>query len=265
MTMSYIEKYRTLYPVVSHKYRLLIFQIPKVGCSAIIRWVARLDGIHKSHEHFDYTQDRTRFNGIRHCAVYGNIHACAELMMRGIECIDDPSYLKCLFVRNPWSRLVSYYLANYGDENSGILGMYGPKIRASLKNPTEITFAEFVYHIVPHFDDVHFRPQRSSLETADGSLVTIDFLRRFERLPEAINELAQIRGITEPFTAMVNSNVNAYSDEEFHGKRICDIAHPHLPYPYPNYRFFYDTPLRDFVAQRYRVDIDLFRHTFDEG
>jgi len=135
------------------------------------------------------------------------------------------TYFKFGFVRNPWDRAVSLYERREGMQ---------------LRN--RMTFEEFIdwmklasstcLHPVPH------RYQLDWFVNPNGDVI-VDFIGRYERLPEDWAKIAARLGITVPLPRV---NVN--------------------PGRTRHYTEYYSARTRDLVAARFAVDIEFFGYEF---
>jgi chondroitin 4-sulfotransferase 11 len=139
------------------------------------------------------------------------------------------SYYKFAFVRNPWSRLVSWY-------NMCIERPTTPFMRLVKREAN--TFEEFL-------NLSQWRAERTTFNQADyvtdaaGGLI-VDFVGRFER-------------ITEDFRTVC---------EHLH----VDLKLPHKNRGIPaDYRTYYNHRTRQLVAGRFARDIEMFGYSFEDG
>jgi len=137
-------------------------------------------------------------------------------------------YFKFAFVRNPWSRLVSWY--NMCRSRPG-------KNRFMRKSHWQIDSFE-------HFlTNVGGRSQRLLYEQVDYLLDArgrplLDYVGRFERLNEDFAYICRRLGIA------------------------AELPHAN-PGPVVDYRAYYNDRTRQLVADRYRRDLDYFGYTFE--
>lgn len=163
------------------------------------------------------------------------------------------NYFKFTFVRNPWSRMISFYK---------YLG-YSKKM-------------DFKTFLVKHFETKIFkekywfvRPQVEYIYSSSGDLL-VDFVGRFENLNEDFDKVCKRLSINNVKLPYINSSNNkidkhkTYSIENllksFKSKKIvknntiCD-----------SYQYFYDAETSAIVEGLYKKDIDVFGYTFENG
>ncbi|MGH6870204.1 MAG: sulfotransferase family 2 domain-containing protein [Rhizomicrobium sp.] len=139
-------------------------------------------------------------------------------------------HFKFAFVRNPWDRLVSFYA-------------YARRFLArTLPGLQTLSFEDMLRALDRHEDwthDVHaFRPQSDFVRGADGAPLA-DFVGRFERLETDFDLACARAGIAARLTHRNASD--------------------HRPYA-----ACYTAWSRDFVAARYRTDIEAFDYRFED-
>ncbi len=152
---------------------------------------------------------------------------------------------KFSFVRNPWSRLVSEY-----------------RYRAYLAHRN---FKDFVFNKLPKpgWDDKyrHVMPQSSMVCSDEGRLL-VDFVGKFERLQQDFNQVCADLGIDDPALPHVNS-----SDKKSRELRrsLKNFIHRNDETGLNTYVEFYDDETREYVAQLYRKDIEMFDYSFADA
>ena len=150
------------------------------------------------------------------------------------------AYLKFAFVRNPWDRLLSAYtylsrspdrtpddmafaaeyLDRYADFEQFVLALRNPMLRMIMR------------------DRLHFRPQCSYICLPHQEGHAMDFLGRFERLPE--DTAALLEKLGRPASDLPHVRASTRRD----------------------YRDAYSTPMREIAAQLYARDIALLDYAF---
>jgi len=137
------------------------------------------------------------------------------------------TFFKFTFVRNPWDRTVSMFF-------------YAKK---STSNPSSVHWGR---HYPDKFEDwlreVHGKgvPQCNFITDEDGKLL-VDFVGRFERLEEDFKRVCKITGLL---------NINL--------PHVRKSAHKH-------YSEYYTRQTRQFVADCYKKDIELFGYRFEDN
>lgn len=150
-------------------------------------------------------------------------HTTAEMVRR---CLPQDFYnnlFKFAFVRNPWDRLVSRH--------------------AHLLRSTDRRRHQLVSRMKNFEDFIAWEIQRGSAYQfkyvlgRDGQNL-VDFIGRYERLSDDFAEVCARLGVK---AELPHANISEHRD----------------------YRSYYTPATRDFVAQHFRRDIELFGYTFD--
>jgi len=199
------------------------------------------------------------------------------------------SFFKFVFVRDPWSRLISAYadkflskeqLVNWNNkpvieevwQSKGhdlsydtIIPVYvGPKLRDSpgdsaIDYERGISFREFVAHICQQDDDkmnVHWRPQYWFL----GNMA-FDYVGRVENLKQGLTDICRILDLPRPLLPHKNrverGNIAG-------GKNLADVPAGILrQYEVaPLMEQFWTPDLVELVANRYYQDIEMFGYSY---
>jgi len=138
-------------------------------------------------------------------------------------------YYKCTIVRNPWSRIFSWY-RNVENDN------------LHRRNSNHSNFSDFLRQ------NIGIGPLRSQLfwiKDFSGN-INFDFIGKFENLIEDTNLLFSKLGLTE---ISLPHLIDGYERERKGPKQ--------------NYKDFYDSELIDIVADYYSDEIKLFGYDFD--
>lgn len=171
------------------------------------------------------------------------------------------SYFKFAFVRNPWSRMISFYK------------YLGYSRRMSFKAFLMNSFKREVWTQMHWF----VSPQSEFICNKDGE-VTVDFVGRFENLQDDFNDVCLSLGI--PHTVLPRINITGIAQNNkripFSLKRIRNafrknLLHRLLELGYRTiaedhakkvYTEFYDQESIEFVSDIYSSDIKLFGYKF---
>lgn len=153
--MKYLDEAALLtlshHVLVNEPYRLVLFTIPKVGCTQLIKLMRRLGGAPDWTDAPHYKTDRPFLQSLG--------------LERANEILSDPSWTKAVVFRDPAERLLSAYLNKF---------VYGGGYASHVFRPNGkgMAFAEFLsYVLAPNTDpclptglheatDPHWRPQR---------------------------------------------------------------------------------------------------------
>ena len=155
------------------------------------------------------------------------------------------AFYKFSFVRNPWSRLVSEYRyrAYFSDRN----------------------FKDFVFNKLPKpgWDDRyrHVMPQSQMLCSDDGQLL-VDFVGKFERLAKDFEQVCAALGFDN--TALPHSNPSNKKSRELR-RNFKNLIYRNKESGLHRYVDFYDDETREFVAELYRSDIEMFDYSFADA
>ena len=137
--------------LVNRSHRLVLFTIPKVGCTELIKLMRRLDGARDWRDSPHYKEDRSFL------ADMG--------LERAMEILNDPRWTKAAALRDPAERLLSAYLDKFVQSESYAANLFRTGGRY-------MPFKEFLGHVLEQNDDPllprglhtgtdpHWRPQR---------------------------------------------------------------------------------------------------------
>lgn len=137
--------------LVSRQYRLVLFTIPKVGSSDLIRLMVRIEGAQDWRGDPHYRPDRPFLRKL-------GLESARDIL-------NDPSWTKAVVLRDPAERLLSAYLNKFVYTKSYAADLFRP-------NGRHMKFAEFLSWVLsPNADpdrphglhagtDPHWRPQR---------------------------------------------------------------------------------------------------------
>jgi hypothetical protein len=162
-----------------------------------------------------------------------------------ISQVDFDRYYKFSFVRNPWSRLVSEY-----------------RYRAFFSHKS---FKDFVMNKLPKpgWDDKyrHVMPQSRMLCSENGQLI-VDFVGKFEKLQEDFDYVCASLGFNQPTLPHINSSDKKSREMR---RKFKNFIHRNDENELCRYVDFYDDETREFVAQLYRSDIEMFDYSFSDA
>jgi len=135
---------------------------------------------------------------------------------------------KAAFVRNPWDRLVSLY---FGKIKRGLFSYFKGK---NLDGSSFPNFVKSVCAIPDYNADRHFRSQFTMITAPNGELI-VDFLGKFETFSK---DIKHVLGNQIAIPHLNRSDSRHYAD-------------------------YYDEELKNLVAERYKIDIELFGFDFE--
>jgi len=252
--------------LLDDRHKLIYCPIPKVACSSLKVWMLRNVGIEESQDLM-----AVHIGAARHLRL-------SRMGWRQIRRrLEDPSYFKFVFVRSPFSRLVSAYLDKFCSANGIVVDILWqvqhaaspvnsclqllPRhmrrricryLRPDVKRG--ITFREFVEFLGGQDMrkvDAHWRPQY----TFWGS-TQFDFVGRFEHLEEDLRRICQLRGLPCDIpqrnrTSYIRAGSGvSYADWTVEQLNRLDAM--------PSYEHFYTSELWQRVARLYERDVDQF-------
>lgn len=270
---------------INKKYRFLICSIEKSACTSTRQWLLSMEPSTKSHIHDNFK-----------CNINQNIYRCSRFnlhkindefpilskTLRNFPSIDKfikqkyyNRYYKIVFVRNPWSRLVSAYLSKFCI--STINKLKAAQIAAeyiynkynmdrdkmlNYNEPGGITFSQFVEYLNDSKNlrkmDLHWRPQYLFLTD-----FKYDFIGKIENQKSNIDFLKKKLNITEDYPHLTSHN---YCEEDIESYNL-------MPYElnkikkqfggYPKWEKFYNKELAKLVGNLYKEDIEMLGYEFE--
>lgn len=253
--------------LVDHAHRYVFCPVPKVVCTNLKKRVLELAGVADRHEH----------TGFNECSVHGDVHSCAarELALEPAETnpLEDSSYFRFAFVRNPWARLVSAYLDKIGRLANDVVGTHRDLVFAIQDRHgrphdlhRRVSFREFVtfsFGLPDDEMDEHWRPQWSFLRGTH-----FDFVGRFERLEEHLDVVAARIGASLALDPGRNTVGYGALADSGHAADMDSLALDEWRAKhggFPPYEMFYPDDLRGMVAGRYAADVHAFGYRFEDG
>ena len=137
------------------------------------------------------------------------------------------NYFKFSIVRNPWSRVYSWYKNVIRDRNHQI----------RYKVPGDCTFTDFVKY---HYQHPALRSQMHWLKDSNDQ-IHFDYIGKFHRLADDFREISKLIGINDPTL-------------------------PKKLYTGTSSKYFdaYDRSSIKIIADRYKEEIDYFNFKFDD-
>ena len=248
--------------LVNHEYKFIYCPIMRVASTPLKSCCLRIAGI-------DYTEES-----------WGSADVPLRLQItdpnEAHRILKGNEYFKFVFVRNPFSRLVSAYLAAflYGYKNKmGRETILDVKKRLNLPDMDDekrITFRHFVKYVCLTEElNPHWKEQYLFL----GNYTRFDFIGKFENL------LSDTEYISRKISAVFDVNAEKTTSSLGYAKES-DITNSN-DYPYydncygdellkirdafgglPTYQHFYPPDLKEFVAIRFRKDLEMFGYGF---
>lgn len=224
--------------MISHKYKCVFVHIPKTAGSSI----------EKKLEHFDKleagVQDHRSIKNIEPLPIYqiiknvidGNEGYSRKVFLMyhlrqklnigsSITSEQYEEYFKFTFVRNPWSRVFSWY--------RNVMKSEEKMARLGIKD--EIKFPDFVKYYSCQFE---LRPQTYWIKNNQG-VIPLDFIGKFENLEEDFNLVCNKLNIQNPELPKLLIGNNKHYTE------------------------YYDNNTISLVQKIYRQEIELFEYEYD--
>lgn len=182
------------------------------------------------------------------------------------QLLNDKTYFKFTFVRNPWTRIASAYLDKFVVMKrlgkpvlSALYGFYGNNMSGEQLDKS-ITFSQFVSYLYQTEDqhlNVHWKPQHLFFEGIDN----LDFIGRFENLAEDYQYLK--RKLKIPFNLLwLNKNYQIKADDtspqDYSSLFPSSLRKMEC---LPDYRSLYNVELIELVRARFSQDIQMFNYT----
>lgn len=232
--------------MICRPFKCIFVHIPKAAGRSVEKFF--MDQLNMERENPEHRQQLLLIDNddpARGTQKLSHLSALEYVRCGHIEQADFDRYYKFSFVRNPWSRLVSEY-----------------RYRAYLSHKS---FKDFVFNKFPKpgWDDKyrHVMPQSSMICSEDGRLL-MDFVGKFERLQQDFNRVCADLGFDNPALPHVNS-----SDKRSRELRRAfkNFIHRNDEGRFRTYVDFYDDETRDYVAQLYRSDIEMFDYSFADA
>ena len=222
--------------MICHHYKCIFIHIPKTAGQSIEHVFLNLLGL--TWETREPLLLRTNNNKKLGPPRLAHLKATEYLEYKYISEELFNSYYKFTFVRNPWSRLVSFY--NYR------------------KFYRIFSFKYFTMKILKDMLWKHnnwFTAQQSEFIQDNSGRIIVDYVGKFENLQTDFNTICD--------------NINVENIELPHINKS-KISNPVLSFikikerPNKHYSEYYDTETKEFVEQIYKNDIEKFNYHFEE-
>jgi hypothetical protein len=161
-------------------------------------------------------------------------------------------YFKFAFVRNPWDRVVSMY--KYFNFNTRF------DFKFYLTDILKTGLWQKRYWFVS--------PQSDYVCAEDGKIL-VDFIGRFENLQSDFYSVCQKIGLPPIEVPHIHESSISRPGLSVYPKQLVkyvryQLKGRHIP-TYKRYQSYYDDESREFVAELYKRDIELFGYKFDEN
>lgn len=251
--------------IVNHQYRFLYCPVHKVASTSMAQAMLLLSD--SKHKQFllKSSDALLRTYVATHYQLSNYSKQQAEMF------IHRDKYFKFVFVRNPWSRLVSAYLDKFvtnreiSIKSTKIIERYIYQKEGEDTDRTKsITFRQFLHYVdssEPSSMNLHWRPQHLFLNDID-----FDFIGKLENLSLDFDCVVQKLDISSdfklPYSMTRKANYEENNDirtENYSDLYPCDLKKLKK---FPNYKLFYSEDLIELVSNKYRKDIDLFSYHF---
>lgn len=179
-------------PIVIRRFRLIFFHVPKVACEEFKKLFRRMEGYEDWATSYNdppglYSPDKP-LSRLPHDPKINGLTYLTQLPLDEANMIlNDPTWTKAIFLRDPMTRFVSAYL---------------DKIRRHHRNAEmrKLSFEEFITKVEQGLKNRHWNPQ-SQFYNLDKWLPVMDFVGAFESLAEDTETLLRKLGAWEEFGA----------------------------------------------------------------
>lgn len=239
--------------IISHKYKFVLIDIPKTASSCLNFHLAPLLGKEDVFCMPDYffkwealkgkkidikasnIQDKPCDNLGLDGAIFGKVfprHANIKNVLSTFP--ESESYFKICFVRNTWDRMLSMYKMHF-EENR----LYS---KVNKKAMTVSDFHSYLTNLQTPMNEEQTNLSSQLDWMFDGEELKIDFVGKFSRLQNDFDYICDKLGL--PIQKLVQKNKSRYVSETR---------------PYQEY---YEEKTKDFVAKRYKREIDYFKFEF---
>ena len=236
--------------MICHHYKCVFVHIPKTAGQSIehaflnllnLNWEMRAPLLLRYNDHQELGPPRLAHLKAEEYVSYKYLTQ---------EMFDD--YYKFSFVRNPWSRMISFYK------------YFGFNKRYEFKSFLLNVFKNRVWQETYWF----VGPQSEFVCDKDGNIL-MDYIGKFENLQNDFNYVFQKLGLSPTDIPHVNKSKTTNPRLSFYPNQLAKyliyhINKKHMP-SFKSYQEYYDNESREFVAELYKKDINLFGYQFDES
>ncbi len=240
------------------RYKFIYCPIPKVASSTIRRL------------HLMIQNRQNDFNDNYNLWHYShfNVSFYSLTYWKAIKILNNKSYFKFTFVRNPYSRLLSGYLNKFVRPKDKLPFFFKDVIRDVYNYKSEkidldksITFEDFLRYLMRTENkklNEHWKPQYLFL-----GRTKFDFIGKFENIKEDFEYIKNKLNL--PYE-LPHNNKTKYTKTS---RNAFDINWSKLTpsqlksiNQYPKYHEFYNEVLMDLVSKRYEKDVKMFGYEF---
>lgn len=234
--------------MISHAHRAVFVHVPKCGGQSVEHFFLRAQGL--GWDERDKLCLRLNRDPAKGPPRLAHMTAAEYVRLNYLTQAEFERYYKFAFVRNPWARLVSEY-------------RYRPFY------VHRFDFKTFVLKKLPSpgWSDLyrHVMPQRRYLVDEAGRML-VDFVGRFENLQADFDRVCAMLALED--TELPKANVTRVAAASLFSRttwyRIMGALEGRFHVPeWKDYRDYYDSETREYVADLYREDIEAFGYAFD--
>eukprot|EP00934_Nitzschia_sp_Nitz4_P008448 Nitzschia sp. Nitz4//scaffold5_size260463//239997//241394//NITZ4_001030-RA/size260463-processed-gene-0.409-mRNA-1//-1//CDS//3329555484//8438//frame0 len=200
------------------KAKLIFCGIPKVGITEWLKFFRFAMGAQDYLSTPHYKIDRTNF------------FMSSLQMSKAEELLNDPSWTKAVFLRNPLERLLSAYMDKIVGSNFS---------SSKFNEPVGLSFEEFVNRAIDNSTasschdpnglnrctDPHWRPQSMTCGL-DHFLPHFDFIGNFDNIAEHSKLLLEKVGMWEEYGAVFDDGRNMKHQRKKHHDSVCHVPPP---------------------------------------
>lgn len=215
-------------PIVIEKYKLLIFTIPKNACTVIKQLARRIMGFKDWKKENVEIPHNPEKNGLKYLRSFP-IEQATEMMT-------SPKWTRAIFLREPYTRLLSAYLDKAESENF--------VEKRCGKQPTN--FSSFI-KLIPTCKDPHWSLQKSFVD--DKWWPYINFRGRVSTAARDMKELLEKEGLWQQFGS------NGWSNGAIFEKNRAT----HATGAQNKIDYYYDDDIRETVREMYAEDFELVK------